>query len=90
MFLMLLAIDGYKILFLAQFNGRSHFLWLSSFVLALLDRGHEVTFLTSQSLNHNLTNPKLYKEVLVDPPFDLYSLCKFQNELYVISYRYEL
>lgn len=78
-FSMLLTIDGYKVLFLGPFNGKSHFLYMQSFVLALLDRGHEVTFLTSQSLNHlKLEN---YTEVLIDPPFDLYSLCKFQNSI---------
>lgn len=68
-------------LFLAPFNGRSHFLYLQSFVLALLDRGHEVTFLTSQSLNH--LKLKNYTEVLIDPPFDIHSLCKFQNHVIV-------
>lgn len=60
---------SYKILFLAPFNGKSHFLFMQSFVRAFLDRGHEVTFLTSNSLDHlKLSN---YTEVLVDPPLDL-------------------
>lgn len=44
-------------------------MFMEKFVRALLDRGHEVTFLTSNSLNHlQLEN---YTEVLVDPPLDL-------------------
>lgn len=78
---MLLTIDGYKVLFLGPFNGKSHFLYMQSFVLALLDKGHEVTFLTSQSLNH--LKLKNYTEILIDPPFDLHSLCKFRNSIRV-------
>lgn len=70
---------GYKVLFLGPFNGKSHFLYMQSFVLALIDRGHEVTFLTSQSINH--IKLKNYTEILIDPPFDIHSLCKFNNHL---------
>lgn len=63
--------NAYKVLFLGPFNGKSHFLYIQSFVRALIERGHEVTFLTSNSLSHlNLAN---YTEVLVDPPIDLTS-----------------
>lgn len=41
---------------------------MSSFVRNLIDRGHEVTYLTSNSLKHlNLTN---YTEVLIDPAIE--------------------
>lgn len=44
--------------------GRSHFLFMAEFVKALLDRGHEVTFITIFSLNHlNLRN---YTEILIN------------------------
>lgn len=57
---------GYKVLVLAPRLGKSHFLYMASFVRALLDRGHEVTFITIHSLNHlKLTN---YTEILIDPP----------------------
>lgn len=63
--------NGYKILFLGPLNGKSHWLYMSSFVEALIDRGHEVTFLTSNSLkNLNLPN---YTEVLIDPPLKMES-----------------
>lgn len=78
---MLLTIDGYRVLFLGPFNGKSHFLYMQSFVLALLERGHEVTFLTSHSMNHlKLEN---YTEILIDPPFDLHSLCEFWNAIHI-------
>lgn len=49
---------------------------MSAFVKALLQRGHEVTFITSQSMNQNITN---YTEILIDPPFDLEALCELKN-----------
>lgn len=61
--------NGYKLLVLAPMNGKSHFLYIQSFVRAMLERGHEVTYLTSNSLNHlKLTN---YTEVLIESPFDM-------------------
>lgn len=75
--------DSYKILLTAPFNGKSHFMFMEKFVRALLDRGHEVTFLTSNSLNHlQLEN---YTEVLVDPPLDLDLLSELKRSLTWIS-----
>lgn len=56
-------------------------MFCQSFVKALLNRGHEVTYLTSQSLSQNRTN---YNEVLIVPPFDLHSLSEF--EYHIISF----
>lgn len=54
--------------------GKSHFLYCQSFVLDLLERGHDVTFLTSYSLKQKkLQN---YTEILVDPPLELGNLGK--------------
>lgn len=65
-------------LLLAPINGKSHFLYISSFAKALLERGHEVTFLTSNSLSHlKLAN---YTEVLIDPPLDLLGMSKYSND----------
>lgn len=48
---------------------------MASFVRALLDRGHHVTYLTGESMQHlNLAN---YTEILVDPPFDFTTQCSF-------------
>lgn len=66
--------NGYKVLFLAPMNAKSISMCMSTFVTSLLDRGHEVTFLTSNSLKHlKLAN---YTEVLIDPPLDFLSKCK--------------
>lgn len=46
--------------------GTSHFLFMSEFVKALIDRGHEVTFLTIFSLNH--LNLKNYTEISINIP----------------------
>lgn len=68
--------NAYKILFLGPMNGKSHFLYVSSFVRAALDRGHEVTYLTSNTLSHlKLAN---YTEVLIDPPLNVSAFCKYQ------------
>ncbi|XP_031633897.1 UDP-glucuronosyltransferase 2B16-like [Contarinia nasturtii] len=71
--------NAYKVLFLAPFNGKSHFLYTQTFVKALLNRGHAVTFLTSNSLkNNNLSN---YTEYLIDPPLDM-STFRSQDDLF--------
>lgn len=73
---MCFAINAHKVLILAPFNGKSHFLYIQTFVLSLLERGHETTLLTSHSMSH--LKLKNYTEILIDPPFDIYSLCKCQ------------
>lgn len=47
---------------------------MQAFVRALLDRGNEVTYLTSNSMAHlKLAN---YTEYLIEPAFDFDSVCK--------------
>lgn len=66
------SANGLKILFLGPLNAKSHFLFLQIFVRELVSRGHEVTFLTSNTLsNLHLVN---YTEILVDPPLDFSQL----------------
>lgn len=80
--LFLALCNGYKVLFLAPMNVKSISMYMSSFVTSLLDRGHEVTFLTSNSLKHlKLAN---YTEVLIDPPLNLLSKCKLKFLLSII------
>lgn len=72
------ACLGYKMLFLAPRMGKSHFLYISSFVRALLDREHEVTFVTIHSLSHlNLAN---YTEIRIDPPSNVAPQSKSLNQ----------
>lgn len=73
--LLVTICNAYRVLVLGPMVGKSHFLYISSFVRALLGRGHEVTYLTSNSLSKsNLAN---YTEVLVDPPLDLFKESKY-------------
>lgn len=55
---------------------QSHWLYAETFVKSLLERGHEVTCVTS----FRLSGPKQanYTEVLIDPPFDLNSFSKYK------------
>lgn len=65
---LLTACNGYRVLYVAPLNAKSHFFFMESFVRALLERKHHVTFLTGTSMQHlKLAN---YTEILVDPPFD--------------------
>lgn len=63
--------NAYKVLVLGPMSAPSHFLYVSSFVRALLDRGHEVTYLTSNSLSK--LNSANYSEILIDPPYDFFA-----------------
>lgn len=67
--------EALRILFLGPFVGTSHFLYCKSFVIELLKRGHDVTFVTSNSMKSmNLT---AYTEILVEPRFDIEKMSKF-------------
>lgn len=58
---------------------------MSSFVKALHKRGHDVTFLTSNSLAHlKMAN---YTEVLVDPPLDIMQKGNLNYLIQLISIR---
>lgn len=81
--------SGYKVLVLAPVNGKSHFLFMSSFVRALHNRGHDVAFLTSNTLTHlNMAN---YTEILIDPPLNMTGTCKpsvfvFKSECFISEF----
>lgn len=76
MFLSVLATisDGYRILVVVPINGKSHGLYMESFLKEFLNRGHEITCITS----FKMSGPKLnnYTEILIDPPFDMQSMSK--------------
>ncbi|GAB0098882.1 UDP-glucuronosyltransferase [Sergentomyia squamirostris] len=77
------STHGLKILFLAPFPVPSHWFWLKSIVDGLLDRGHEVTAVTNFPAENPPSN---YKEIILDPPFDL---LKYSPEhlIYELKYR---
>lgn len=66
--------DGYKVLFLAPINIKSHWLFSQSLIKAIINRGHEVTCVTSTSFGDKI--PANYTEILIDPPLDLNALSK--------------
>lgn len=67
-------VNSSKILIVAPFNGPSHWLMFQDFINELTARGHEVTALTG--IKFSKAHPKNYTEVLIDPPYDLSSVCK--------------
>lgn len=68
--------NGYKILVLAPFNGKSHWLFMEKIVKSLLQRGHEVTAITSFKTAEPIAN---YTEVLIDPPMDMEKFCEWNR-----------
>lgn len=59
-----------RILAAFVFPGKSHFMMHKTLIRELLKRGHEVTFITSDSMGQN--NGPNYTEVLI-PPYDFWS-----------------
>lgn len=67
-FNLLQIIQAYNILFLVPFPGPSHYIFIGNFIKELLARGHDVTSITNFKLSENSTK---YKEILIDPQYDL-------------------
>lgn len=61
--------NGYKILFSAPLPAESHWLFMQHIIKGLLDRHHEVTFITSRTWNG--VKPDNYTEILITPQIDL-------------------
>lgn len=61
------VIDAHKILVIVPMNGKSHWDYMKVFINELLNRGNEVTCITTISIGDN--QPKNYTEILIDPPF---------------------
>lgn len=78
-------ISGYKVLFLAPGKAKSHFIFVSPFVRAILDRGHEVTYLTSNTLNLKMKN---YTEILLDDVPKTIGTSNNSNQFLLISLRF--
>lgn len=61
-------ILAYNILFLVPFPGPSHYIFIGNFIKELIARGHDVTSITNFKLSESSAK---YKEILIDPPYDL-------------------
>lgn len=72
----IVTCNGYKILFITTVSGKSHWLFLQHIIRELIDRQHELTVITPFLWPG--TKPVNYTEVLIDPPFNIESICKFK------------
>lgn len=71
------SVQGYKILVLVPFNGKSHWIYMQTFIKELLNRGHDLTTITSISMGDQKT-PN-YTEVLIDPPMNMEKIRKLNK-----------
>lgn len=69
------SIQGHKILVVVPMHGKSHWNYMKVFVNELLNRGNEVTCITSISMGKQ--KPENYTEILIDPPFDVQSIGEY-------------
>lgn len=65
--------EAYNILVVAPFPVIGHWLWMESFTINLLDRGHKVTVIASFMSRHVNAN---YSEIIV-PILKMQNYCKF-------------
>lgn len=63
------SVQGHKMLVIVPVYGKSHWNYMKVFVNELIDRGHEVTCITSISMGKH--KPVNYTEILIDPPFKI-------------------
>lgn len=71
------AVDAHKILVIVPMNGKSHWDYMKNFINELLNRGNEVTCITTISIGE--IKPKNYTEILIDPPFLKENLVKEED-----------
>lgn len=81
LFAVLSVGNSANILFLCPFPSPSHWILLQNFVKELVNRGHVVTSVVSKSIT-NFDSPN-YKEILIDPPFDLDTNCEYIQQTYL-------
>lgn len=69
------SVQGHKILVIVPMHGKSHWNYMKVFVNELVDRGNNVTCITSISMGKH--KPANYTEILIDPPYEIQNLGKF-------------
>lgn len=67
-------IDGHKILVIVPLYGKSHSSYMKVFIDELLNRGNEITCITSITIGD--PKPQNYTEILIDPPYYRHNLSK--------------
>lgn len=69
--------NAYKILFLVPLPLRSHWHLMENIINGLLDRGHEITAITSFDLNRDLNSIHNYTDIRINPIMDMNNFGKF-------------
>lgn len=70
--------NGHKILVIVPLYGKSHWDYMKVFIDSLLNRGNEITCITSMTMGDH--KPHNYTEILIDPPYYRKNLGKLWNE----------
>lgn len=68
------SIYGHKILVIVTMHGKSHWSYMKVFIDELLNRGNEITCITSVTFGDG--KPDNYTEILIDPPYSKKNLSK--------------
>lgn len=89
----LLASNSYKILLLAPLPGLSHWGMMQNIINELLNRGHEVTAISSFELKRDSNSMQNYTDVRVEPKLNVNAYCeyfflKFENIVFFFNYFY--
>lgn len=71
--------DGYRILAVFAFPGKSHYMMHSALIQELVHRGHTVTMVAAFSLKH-LNLGSNYTEILIEPVYDFWSDGKYDHD----------
>ncbi|XP_055295942.1 UDP-glucosyltransferase 2-like [Sitodiplosis mosellana] len=77
------TIHGYNVLVMVPINGKSHWNYMEVFVKELINRGHQVTCITSITISG--PKPDNYTEILIDPPFNLQNIIKHEDMFSTVS-----
>lgn len=65
------TINAYKILVLVPTNGKTNWKYMQTFIDELLNRGHKITCITSQTATDSIQINENYTEILIDPPYKI-------------------
>lgn len=78
-FLLATSVQGHKILVIVPMHGKSHWNYMKVFINELINRGHELTCITSISMGKH--KPANYTEILIDPPYEIQNIGEFSHTI---------
>lgn len=84
------TVNAYKILVLVPTTEENNWNYMQIFIDKLMNRGHEITCITSQTATHLFQVHRNYTEILIDPPFkvDSGSVRKYIMSLYWVCFSF--